>query len=151
MSQRRGVCLASPWRWERRGEGGGREEEGKGRRELARPVGLCPLLHSQSFCHDYMILVNARPLVLEGRKRNQGGSDRAGRAARLTRFPPAQRLPLWYGGAERGRPCARGYVAEEDAVACDERERETLLRETAALLCHRGAEGAVLVWQGGDR
>ena len=37
------------------------------------------------------------------------------------------------------------------AVACDERERETLLRETAALLGHRGAEGALLVWQWGDK
>ena len=105
---------ASPWRWGRRGEGEGREEEGKGRRELARPVGPRPLLHLLSFCHDCMILVNARPLVLAGRKRNQGGSDRAGRAARLTRFRPAPRLPLWYGGAERGRPCARRCGAEEE-------------------------------------
>ena len=37
------------------------------------------------------------------------------------------------------------------SVACDERKRETLLRETAALLGHRGDEGAVLVWHEGDK
>ena len=41
-------------------------------------------------------------------------------------------------------------VRKRMAVACDERERETLLRETA-VLGHRGVEGALLVWVWGDK
>ena len=41
-------------------------------------------------------------------------------------------------------------LRKRTAVTCDERERETLLRETAALLGHRGAESALLVWHQGN-
>ena len=42
-------------------------------------------------------------------------------------------------------------LRKRTAVACDDRERETLLPETAALLGHRGAEGALLVWHEGEK
>ena len=152
MSQRRGLCLARvvvSMAMGKKGRGG-REEEGKGRRELASAVGPRPLLHSQSFCHDCMILVNNRPLVLEGRKRNQGGSDRAGRRASLG-SAPCRVFLFGMAGPSEADLARVDVLRKRMSVACDERERETLLRETAALLGHRGVEGALLVWQGGDR
>ena len=95
-----------------------------------------------------MILVNNRPLVLEGRKRNQGGSDRAGRRASLG-SAPCRVFLFGMAGPSEADLARVDVLRKRMSVACDERERETLLRETAALLGHRGAEGALLVWGNG--
>ncbi len=75
-----------------------------------------------------MILVNARPLVLAGRKRNQGGSDRAEPRASLGSAP--RRVFLFGMAGPSEADLARVDVLRKRmAVACDEREPETLLRE----------------------
>ena len=117
-----------------RGEREGGEGEG-GRRELAA-VRPRPLLHSPSFRHDCKALVNDRRLlVLARRKRYQGGSDRTSRAARLTWFRPAPRAVFLFGmaGPNEADAVRVDALLKRMAVTCDEKERETLLRETAAL------------------
>ena len=82
----------------------------------------------------------------------QGGRETKGepKAASLG-FAPRRVFLFGMAGPNEADLARVDVLLKRMAVACDERERETLLRETAALLGHRGAESALLVWQWGDK